>query len=121
MIYHIVAREAWERARQLGEYRAESLEGEGFMHCSAREQITAVANAFYRGRSQLLLLCIDESRLRAELRWEAPAHPDPDMASAFSDSGAFPHIFGALNLDAVVGVFDFAEAASGFALPADLP
>lgn len=121
MIYHITSRANWAEAQTRGHYRAPSLDIEGFIHCSARHQILAVANDFYRGQADLLLLCIDENLLDAPLVWEAPAHPNPILAELSADDSVFPHIYGVLNLDAVTGVFEFCEARAGFALPPDLP
>lgn len=120
MIYHITERAAWDDARARGEYSAPSLESEGFIHCSTRDQVLDVANDFYRGEADLLILCIDELRLRAELRWEAPAHPKPSEVRRVNSDGLFPHLYGVLNLDAVVAVHDFRETETGFALPANL-
>ena len=114
MIYHITTRGEWAAAQQAGRYRAASLDSEGFIHCSARRQVLPVANLFYRGRGVLLLLCIDESRLQAPLVWEAPAHPDPDMAGEFDETDRFPHIYGELNPDAVVGLETLYERADGY-------
>ena len=80
-----------------------------------------VANNFYRREEELLLLCIVECKLDAPLVWEAPLHPKPNSAEATSPDATFPHLYGVLNLDAVVAVFDFDEDASGFALPPALP
>ena len=121
MIYHILKRDAWLEAKRHETYRPPSLAADGFIHCSARTQILSVANDFYRGQADLLLLCIDEGRLKAELRWEAPAHPQPRSVAATESESLFPHLYGALNLDAVLGVFDLAEANGSFALPVDLP
>lgn len=121
MIYHITSRSAWAEAQTRGYYCAPSLDVEGFIHCSTRDQLLQVANDFYRGRTDLLLLCIDETLLRAPLAWEAPAHPKTGTAEQRADVSAFPHIYGALNLNAVVRVFFFREAGAGFLLPPDLP
>ena len=121
MIYHITSRSAWAEAKKPGQYSAPSLENEGFIHCSKREQALGVANDFYRGRADLVLLCIAEINLRAELRWEAPAHPKPRDGASVRDDSLFPHLYGPLNLDAVIAVVDFNETESGFALPPDLP
>ncbi len=121
MIYHITSRAAWDEARAQNEYSAPSLENEGFIHCSKREQALDVANDIYRGGADLVLLCIDEINLRAELRWEAPAHPKPRDGVGARDDSVFPHLYGVLNLDAVVAVFDFNQSESGFTLPPDLP
>jgi uncharacterized protein (DUF952 family) len=83
---------------------------EGFIHASTAEQVAAVANAFYRGRADLILLVIDEARLQSELRWEAPAGPP---AEGIRPGDSFPHIYGPLNLAAVVRVLDFEPDPDG--------
>ena len=120
MIYHITSRAAWAEAQVRKQYRAPSLDSEGFIHCSTREQVLAVAHEIYRGQSDLRLLCINESRLQAEVRWEAPAHPKASMAERSAADSLFPHLYGPLNIDAVVAVYEFSESASGFALPPQL-
>lgn len=78
-LLHICARTDWQAALAQGEYRAESLAAEGFTHCSTPAQVAATANRFCHGRRGLVLLTIDQSRVRAEVRWE-PA-----------DGSLFPH------------------------------
>ena len=121
MIYHITSRGLWQSAIESGEYSPPSLQTEGFIHCSRSEQALGVANDFYRGGADLLLLCIDESKLSAELRWEAPAHPAPAGANHTIDDSAFPHIYGELNLEAVVAAEVFREGFAGFEWPPNLP
>jgi uncharacterized protein (DUF952 family) len=115
MILHITTRAEWREAQQRGEYRAPSLESEGFIHCSTAKQVVHVANAFYRGKKDLVLLVIDETRVRPEVKREAPAGAP---APGISQDDQFPHIYGALNLDAVVQVADFEAGEDGaFQLP----
>jgi uncharacterized protein (DUF952 family) len=97
-IYHILPRTDWHAAQAQGEYRAASLASEGFIHFSTDEQWQRVLQMFYAGRADLLLLEVDTGRLAAQLRWEPPA-PNPDNSSEL-----FPHLYGALNLDAVITV-----------------
>jgi uncharacterized protein (DUF952 family) len=91
-IYHILPRADWENARRQGDYRAASLAGEGFIHFSTRTQVPGTLARFYAGQTDLVLLCVEVARLRADLRYE-PA-----------DGKFFPHLYGALNLDAVAEV-----------------
>ena len=76
MIFHIVKRIEWEDAVRRGRYVPESLHVEGFIHCSAPAQVIDTANRFYRGQKDLIVLCIDETRVAAELRYEAPVWPN---------------------------------------------
>ncbi|GAB4542533.1 MAG: DUF952 domain-containing protein [Anaerolineales bacterium] len=107
MIYHITSKSDWAAAQTQGEYSAPSLQSEGFIHCSTAEQVSHVASAFYRGRADLLLLVIDESKLTAGLKWEPPAGAP---APGISPADKFPHIFGAINFAAVVEVRDYDPA-----------
>jgi uncharacterized protein (DUF952 family) len=109
MIYHITPRADWDAALRAGRYTADSLASQGFIHCSTREQVIGVADAFYAGRSGLVLLCIDEGQLGAPLVYE----------NLEGGEALFPHLYGPLNLEAVVHVADFAPGAEGrFTLPA---
>ena len=51
-IFHIARQTDWEAAVDAGTYRestlGRTLEQEGFIHCSQRQQVAGVANAFYR-------------------------------------------------------------------------
>jgi uncharacterized protein (DUF952 family) len=118
LILHITSRVEWQAAQARGDYCAPSLETEGFIHMSTSKQVLHVANAFYRGQSGLVLLVVDETRVRSRVKWEAPAGAP---ASGISQDDKFPHIYGPLNLDAVVQVLDFESNVNGnFQLPASL-
>ena len=115
-IFHIAARSDWDAAQRKGAYAAPSLDVEGFIHCSTIDQVVDTADAFYRGRRDLVLVCTDESRLEAPLRYESPANPGDSRASQ-----RYPHLYGPLNLDAVVGVVDFpCESDGRFVFPESL-
>ena len=116
MILHIVARSDWDSALARGIYAPPSLGAEGFIHCSTRAQILSTANRFYRGRTGIVILCIDESRLAA-----APQYESSDSALGEASAHLFPHLYAPLNLDAVVQVIDFPCGADGtFEMPAAL-
>lgn len=111
-ILHVTSRVAWSAGQAGGKYSADSLADEGFIHCSKADQILRVAEDFYRGQRGLVLLLIDPGRLTSKLRWV----PGTDLASEL-----FPHIYGPINLAAVLEVFDFEPAADGkFHLPGSL-
>jgi uncharacterized protein (DUF952 family) len=110
MIFHITSKSEWKEAQQRGEYVAPSLKTEGFIHCSTEKQVLHVANAFYRGRDDLVLLKLDEEKIMPEIKWEPPAG---SPALGISDSDKFPHIFGPINLTAVASVLDFEPDPAG--------
>lgn len=117
MIYHITTPIEWTLAEQGGHYSAPSLDGEGFIHCSTLEQVIPVANAFYKNESTIILLCIDESKLKSELKWEPPVHLQGHDAPTNSDEQLFPHVYGIINLDAVEKYVGIPEDDSGYHLP----
>ena len=94
MIYHITTLNDWQNAQHAGGYRPPAFESEGFIHCSYAEQVARTARHYFAGQTGLALLHIDESKLTAELRAE-PGADTPQL---------FPHLYGPLNLDAVVEV-----------------
>ncbi len=110
-IVHITSRSDWEAAQGTGEYRADSLNLQGFIYCSTPEQVVEVANGLYRGQTGLVLLVIDPAQLRHEVRYE----------DCYDTGLLFPHLYGPLNPEAVVAVVDFPPQTDGtFALPAAL-
>lgn len=113
MIYHITTRAAWQAAETLGAYHAHADERAGFIHAATAQQIVTVANTFYKDQTDLVLVCIDESQLEAEVRWEAPMHPTADGPPEVDEDERFPHIYGPVNLDAVVRVVDLPIGPNG--------
>ncbi len=108
-IFHITKRAEWERAKQEGTYQAPSLASEGFIHCSKDDQVIRTANRLFSGQMGLVLLEIDTHRVKAEIRYE----------NCEGGQEEFPHIYGALDLDAVVRVLTFEPGENGsFAMPA---
>ena len=65
---------------------------DGFIHLSAREQVPGTIERHFAGETGLVVLEIDAARLGDALRWE-PSR----------DGVPFPHLYGVLMLDAVVG------------------
>ncbi|WP_129671279.1 DUF952 domain-containing protein [Candidatus Chloroploca sp. Khr17] len=96
-ILHLAHAAAWAEAQRLGFYAPLSLDSEGFIHFSTEVQLPGVVERFYKHQPDMVLLVVAVDRLEAELRYEE-AEPGE----------AFPHLYGPLNLDAVVEVRLFA-------------
>lgn len=97
-LHHLALAEAWARAQASGEYDRStidrSLAEEGFIHCSFAEQVQGTADRYYRGRDDVVLLTVDPSRLRAEVRVEASP----------STGEGYPHVYGPIPVAAVTSV-----------------
>ena len=111
IIVHALLRTEWESALVNGVYKGDSLEKEGFIHCSPIEKITSVANYNFRGVKGLILLCIDELKVESEIKWE----------DLYNEGRDYPHIYGELNIDSVLRTSDFEPNIDGtFSLPKEL-
>lgn len=103
IIYHLTNKAAWAAAQPAGEYEAPSLADEGFIHCSKDvPQMLRVAARLYQGRTDLQVLDLDLDKLDSLVKYEP------------SRSGeVYPHIYGKLNLSAVLRVRDVELDARG--------
>ncbi len=99
----------WETAVSNPPYRADSLKTEGFIHCSTLAQVLGPANEFYHGQTGLVVLVIESDKVAPKIVYE----------DCYETGQQFPHIYGPLNVEAVVQVVDFPPNADGsFSLPA---
>jgi len=116
MILHITSQTAWTEAQAKGEYTAPSLATEGFIHCSTLSQVLSVADNFYKGQTGLILLVIGPTLLSSTLNWEPPSGGTPPPGVPAGE--LFPHVFGAINLNAVIKIVDLESNEDGtFILP----
>ena len=119
MILHLLSRESWVEAQAQGQHVAPSVATEGFAHCSTEHQMVDVANKYYSGATNMVLLNIDPTKLTSQLKFEPPAHLDG--SPALPHEPMFPHIYGPINLDAVIEVIDFPSRSNGeFVAPPQL-
>lgn len=94
IIYHITTEQEWNQANLDGFYEAASLLAEGFIHCSTEQQVNDVLERYFKTKTDLIKLVIDTDKLVSELKWE--------MSPSLKEE--FPHVYGTINLDAVIGV-----------------
>jgi uncharacterized protein (DUF952 family) len=109
--YHLTPIDVWNQQRDGTSYVPEAFETEGFIHTTiGLDPLLAIANMFYRDdRRPYVALILDLPAVTAAVR-----HDDP--------SGLYPHIYGSLNLGAVVGHMSARRGPNGAFLsfePAD--
>ena len=92
-IYHIVLPETWETVKHSSSYAAESLDTEGFIHCSYDHQLDGVIERYYSAAPELVVLKLDIGKLTSKL-----------VSEPSTGGEAYPHIYGPINLDAVVDI-----------------
>jgi uncharacterized protein (DUF952 family) len=97
-IFHVATAADWRRTLGTGTYTTSTagrtLEEEGFIHASRRDQVQGVFDRYYRSAGEhLVLLTIDPARLTdAQVRVEAVG------------DDTYPHVYGPINRGAVVEV-----------------
>ena len=96
-ILHIATAAIWDDGD--ADYRAETFDHEGFIHCSTPDQVLAVAERLFRGRRDLILLVIDPRRIAHEIRYE----------NLEGGTELFPHVYGPIAREAVVRALPFEQ------------
>ncbi|WP_254019044.1 DUF952 domain-containing protein [Mesorhizobium escarrei] len=93
-IYKIVPERLWREAERNGRFTGAPIDvADGFIHFSTAGQAKETAAKHFAGQTGLLLVAIDGARLGDALKYEV------------SRGGAlFPHLYGPLDLNAVVSV-----------------
>lgn len=94
LVFHVAQASDVDQASQSGTYRCESIETEGFIHCCKPEQLQGVLERYYSGVKGLLLLHIDTDLLQ----------PDLVMENTVGSEELFPHVYGPINMDAVIQI-----------------
>jgi uncharacterized protein (DUF952 family) len=102
-IFHIAEQKDLDAALIKGYYEVASLQEEGFIHCSTKEELVNTANRRFKQKNNLTLLCLDEQKIAAEVKVE----------NLSGGSILYPHIYGKLNLDAVVNTYNLNTDANG--------
>lgn len=106
-IFHLALADDWRRAQASGTYTVSTvgldLADVGFIHCSQPDQVAGVHQRYYTDVAEpVLLLTIDTDQLTAPWQLDdVPGQPAP-----------FPHIYGPLNVAAVVSAEPFRPSAS---------
>lgn len=94
-LFHLALAGDWQQAQAGGVYTTSTigrtLEQEGFIHCCYAHQVQGVAERFYGGRNDLVLLSIDRDALDADVRLEQVGE----------QGESFPHIYGPIPVRAV--------------------
>ncbi len=97
-IFHVTTPDAWAAAQRAGSYttstRGVSLEQEGYIHCSEAHQVEGVRTRYFADLDDLVLLEIETDRLTSPWRTEQLEGTDE----------AYPHVYGPVDLAAVVDV-----------------
>ncbi len=102
-IYKICPAAAWREAERQRVYRGSADDvRDGFIHFSLASQVAETAKKHFAGQPALFLIEVDAATLGEALRWERSRNGE-----------LFPHLYGELDLDAVVGVREMRARSDG--------
>jgi uncharacterized protein (DUF952 family) len=100
-ILHLTGAADWDAAGDT--YTPPGFDADGFVHCSAPHQVAHVADERFTGRTDLVLLTIDPTRLTAPVVWE-------DLAG---EGQEFPHVYGPIDVAAVLAARPYHPGPDG--------
>ncbi len=103
IIYHLTFKKNRVLFRKSKPYRTDSLYSEGFIHCSPKDKVRSSAAKFFKKEKEILLIYIDQSKVRSEIIWE----------DSNNDNFLFPHIYGELNFEAVIEIAEISRDENG--------
>ena len=103
MILLCMKKTTWEERKDKECWGKRNIDADGFIHCSTVEYFWRVAPIFNDIKEELVLVCIDESKLKSEVKYE-----DGDNCGR-----AYPHVYGLINNDAVIEVLPFLRNEDG--------
>jgi uncharacterized protein (DUF952 family) len=100
--YHLSLVDVWSSQEKESQYLPEAYDNDGFIHCTdGLENLLDVGNMFYTADPRdFCVLVLNTSAIESEIRYE-----DPDEV--------FPHVYGPLNTDAVVGYLRVIRGENG--------
>ena len=108
VIVHVTPGNYWENAKAKHYFLPESLKRNGYISCATEQQLADSAQFLYKDKLNQKILYIKQEKVTAQIVYE-------DIHETGQE---FPHIYGALNVDAVIKVVDFKLSPSGqFDLP----
>ncbi|MGC4106072.1 MAG: DUF952 domain-containing protein [Thermomicrobiales bacterium] len=100
--YHLVPTDVWAERKDAAEYVPEAYEQDGFIHCTnGLDELVNVANMFYTNDPRTFMtLILQNDAITSELRYDDP-------------NETYPHIYGPLNTNAVIGELVVTRADDG--------
>lgn len=103
IIFKVVSADQWAIAEQQGEFRGAEIDlTDGYIHFSTAQQVQETVEKHFAGQPGLILVAVDPEKIVGELKYEPSRGGD-----------LFPHLYGSLNLDAVVSVAELPIGKDG--------
>ena len=105
VVYHIAVKENFIQTCNKDNYKPSDFDADGFIHCTGEPDTTLVVldDYFQQITKEIVLIQIAVDRLTSVIKFEKPAPIKGGGTNHVKEGLLFPHIYGALNLDAIIG------------------
>ncbi len=121
IIYHILTLKDLKSQTEGEFYQPGNLAQNGFIHCTAEKATSLlVLEDYFKEISKtdmIIILAIETDKLKSEVKFEPPAPIQGAGISHIKEGLLFPHIYGSLNIEAVIGVGKVEKAEGKFIWP----
>jgi uncharacterized protein (DUF952 family) len=91
MILHVCTYEEWQMYNVKNNYMPAAYQRDGFIHCCTDSQLIGVLTRYYKEKTDLLLLHIDENLLSSPVKWEESTGGEK-----------FPHVYGPIDKHSIL-------------------
>jgi uncharacterized protein (DUF952 family) len=95
VLLHVLTESEWQAARNEKAYSSLSFIENVFIHLCEEHQLSGVLERYFIGKPTLMVLVLDPAKLAAPVIFESTVE---------GSSEEFPHLYGSLNLDAIVEI-----------------
>jgi uncharacterized protein (DUF952 family) len=91
MILHVCTEEEWHMYNLMNNYMPAAYQRDGFINCCTYSQLMDVFTRYYKNKTDLLLLQIDEKLLSSPVKWEVSTGGEK-----------FPHVYGPIDKHSIL-------------------
>jgi uncharacterized protein (DUF952 family) len=116
-IYHLVIENEFKANYNNDVYLPSNYQEDGFIHCSSKDSVIPVATDYFSNIKDLILLKIDISLLKSEVKFETPAPLKSSNNTHIKDGLLCPHVYGSINRQSIIGVAKMVNKNSRFEFP----
>jgi len=107
MIYHITSEKEWEQCEALDFYAPARFDKDGFIHCSAAQQVKRIADTLFRDHQEVWVLYIDDEEEKEFIKYE----------NLEGGEELFPHIYHKLPKKSIINRIKVKNSSMGFRFP----
>ena len=105
VVYHIATLKDFQHSCIKNIYKPSNFDSDGFIHCTGEPETTLIVlgDYFQEVTDEILLTQIAIDKLSSTIKFEKPAPINGKGTNHVKEGLLFPHLYGALNLDSIVG------------------